>query len=160
MAWILAALFGFLWITCGFLWINARGRRILAEQKLKQTEQTANRANELASAAQKRADDQFHVIEDIEKERDDVWKLYRQSSIGAGTAQAWLFEELEKLTQYHNQLARVHNFKPFELSSRIRKVVAQFRVEHVEEQGALAGKQALAEKRELAARPAIRDHSA
>jgi hypothetical protein len=65
-------------------------------------ETVATLAMERAEMHRRRATEFFEVIQGIEKERDTWCALYKESSRGAGVAQAWLARDLARAIQMAN----------------------------------------------------------
>jgi len=110
-----------------------------SRKSLEQAVEDRELALEQATFHREKADRQFHCIEDLEKQRDGVWAMYRDSTLGAGNAQDLLFRELTRYGAYLNAQAAKFGFKPIEPSPDLLKVLAMFRETHVDEAGAQRG---------------------
>jgi hypothetical protein len=71
--------------------------------------------------------------ESFERSREDIWKIYRQSSIGAGNAQAWLFRELQNAYFKINQYRKKDGLAEVPVPADLESAVIAFRNEHVRE---------------------------
>jgi hypothetical protein len=92
-----------------------------------------DRALTLAAKDKKRADDQFAVIEDFDREKRQIWEIYRDSCLGAGNCQDLLFTELTRIIRLHNTMAKKHGFKPDGIRQAIRDAVEAFASKHRDE---------------------------
>lgn len=140
-----------------FGWLLARGKAILLTERTSELEKTCNRleqwakdakkeadrATELARREKRRADEQFKVIEDATNETRATWTLYRQQSIGAGNAQAWLFREIGRVVSSYNRRADGYGFPHYQIPERLSNVLSTYRDEHLDEQRAKNAKNAL-----------------
>jgi hypothetical protein len=86
-----------------------------------------------ADTQRRRADQQFKVIEDAVYERDGIWKIYREHSIGSSNAQSMLMTELEAMQKFIVGMAQRYNFKPREISDDLRRVVQGYAAAHGDE---------------------------
>jgi len=95
-------------------WLRVRNVRLLSELgrvtteanlAMKAADEAVVAANKLGAEAtlqKRRADEFFGIIEGVERERDQWQQLWRQSSQGAGVAQAMLFRHLSMAIQVAN----------------------------------------------------------
>ena len=87
-------------------------------------------AEYLAVKEKRRADEQFAVIEDFDKEKRQIWEIYRDSCLGAGNCQDLLFNEMSRIVRLHNALAKKHGFDPIEIRPAVRDALRRFADDH------------------------------
>lgn len=119
MTWQTLGWFGMFFLGgCAFasiLFVRALGRamdvRVKLEDQLVSLREQLIEAQEDASAqyqgkkvALSRLNDALSVNEAFQRSRDEIWDLYRRSSLLAGNAQAWLSRELGKAHTVANRL--------------------------------------------------------
>lgn len=64
--------------------------------------------------------------------RDQIWEMYRRSSLGAGNAQAWLFRELGNAMAEVNKHRAKNGEAPIQTPPGLEDVLKEFREEHYE----------------------------
>jgi hypothetical protein len=104
-------------------------------------------ARATAEAATRRADNQFHCIEDTCQERDGIWTMYREQVLGAGAAQDLLWSELERMRRFILAKSSEHNFEMIVPSAELQQVLGRYTERHRDEAAAKAG--ALQAKEEI-----------
>jgi vacuolar-type H+-ATPase subunit I/STV1 len=97
-----------------------------AEEAVEASRGTLQAAEALAMKQQRRADEQFGVIEDIGRERDQIWRRYREMCASAGHAQDVLFTELERILKMYNARALKYGFEPFKMRTDLLSALRQF----------------------------------
>jgi hypothetical protein len=102
-------------------------------EALNQAQSERDRALTLAAKEKKRADEQFAVLEDFDKEKRQIWDIYRDSTLGAGNCQDLLFGELSRIIRMHNVMAKKHGFKPDGIRQAIRDALESFSDNHRDE---------------------------
>ena len=115
----------------------------------------------IANREKKRADEQFALIEETCQERNQVWRIYDDLSIGAANAQDLLFDELSRILRVHNAMAHQHDFKAQALRPELGKALGTFKERHGDSDKARAQvKQATEQERaQGASTPEVRDRT-
>jgi hypothetical protein len=101
-----------------------------ASQLLGAARAETEQAAALAVREKNRADRQFGVIGDIERERDQVWQRYRDLCVGAGNAQDLLFRELDRVLRLYNARAKEHGFETLRHRKDLQEALDAFAAEH------------------------------
>jgi len=111
----------------------------LMRTALEKANKEADDALRLAAMQKKRADEQFAVIEDFEKEKRRIWEIYRDSCYGAGNCQDLLLSELSRISRIHHAMAKKHNFDPAAVRPEVREAIDEFSGKHRDETAVRAG---------------------
>lgn len=117
---VLASLFG----TVVLVRKNRELKR--AQEIAAQCMRERNDAVAIADAATRRADNQFHCIEDTVNEREAIWVLYREQSLTAGAAQDLLWSELERMRRFMVVKGKQHNFDVLPPSEELMRVLGVY----------------------------------
>lgn len=112
----------------------------------------ADEAAELATQQKTLADHRLGFMSDYEKERDSVWRIYRQMALSAGAAQQWLLREYSNAVRALNAQRIKNGEKPFVPDPRLQAVVGEFQDTHPAADSA-AVEAALAQRPELQPKP-------
>lgn len=114
-------------------WLYALGLRREARKLAEGIVEWKRRADEAAFLGKQQkdlADARLGYMTDYEKERDSIWRIYRQMSLSAGSAQHWLFRECERAFQVLNRYRREKGEPPISMDPRLQAVLGEFQSMH------------------------------
>lgn len=134
--------------AAGWLWalLLRRSARKLSDG-IVEWKKRADEAAELATQQKTLADHRLGFMSDYEKERDSVWRIYRQMSLSAGAAQQWLLREYSNAVRALNAYRIKNGEKPVGMDPRLQAVASEFQQTHpAADQAAVAAALAPASK--------------
>lgn len=68
--------------------------------------------------------------EKFEKQRNQIWNMYRRSGVQAGRAQEWLLRELQNHVLLLNKYRAEKGEKPLEVDANLKDLVEDFATNH------------------------------
>lgn len=112
---------------------NLRLRRREAEvlQVLEEKDKRIADITAVAADATRKLEASLSANQAFQTSRDQIWDMYRRSSIASGHAQAWLSRDLGAAIVQLNAYRKLENKPPVEVDAGLQDLLSEYQTQHV-----------------------------